>query len=54
MEDKKKEDKMVWVQDNSGNVFVCKLGDLIDPKNLSDEEKDKCLDTADFDISGAV
>jgi hypothetical protein len=54
MENEKKQDKMVWVQDKEGNVFVCKLGDLVDPKSLSDEEKEKCLDTADYDIPGAV
>ena len=48
------EDKYVWVQDKTGNVYVCKLKDLIDPKQLSEEEKEKCLDTTDFDISGAV
>ena len=54
MEKEKEKDRLVWVQDKAGNVFVCKLDDLIDPKNLSDEEKEKCLDTADYDISGAV
>jgi uncharacterized protein YpmB len=47
-------DRYVWVQDKSGKVFVCKLSDLLDPADLSDEEKAKCLDTYDFDISGAV
>jgi hypothetical protein len=54
MDKEKKEGKMVWVEDKEGNVFVCKLADLIDPKKLSAEEKEKCLDTADYDISGAV
>jgi hypothetical protein len=54
MDKEKKEGKMVWVQDKEGNVFVCKLADLIDPKKLSAEDKEKCLDTTDYDISGAV
>ena len=47
-----KEKKYVWVEDKTGNVYVCKLSDLIDPENLSEEEKENCLDTADFDLAG--
>ena len=47
-------DRYVWVKDNSGKVFVCRLADLKDPEDLTKEEKEDCLDTADFDIPGAV
>jgi hypothetical protein len=54
MDSKDKQGKYVWVQDKKGNVFVCKLNDLVDPNHLTDDEKEQCLDTADFDIPGAV
>ena len=36
----------VWVKDKAGNEFICKIGDLKDPKKASKEELDKCVDDA--------
>ena len=36
----------VWVTDKAGNQFICKIGDLKDPKKASKEELDNCIDDA--------
>jgi len=36
--------QFVLVRDKAGNEFICKLGDLTDPSNLSEEEKKKCIE----------
>jgi hypothetical protein len=38
--------QFVWVKDKAGNEFVCELGALKDPKNVSDEELKDCVDDA--------
>jgi hypothetical protein len=37
---------MVWVKDNAGNEYVCDLSALVDPKNLTEDEKKHCIDDA--------
>jgi hypothetical protein len=37
---------MVWVRDKAGNEYVCDLSALVDPNNLSEEEKKHCIDDA--------
>jgi len=55
MEEKERKKKgLIWVKDKSGKHFACRLEDLIDPKNLTEEEKKECLDPDDFDISGML
>ncbi len=39
--------QFVLVKDASGKQFVCKLGDLKNPSNLTDEEKKRCYENAD-------
>ena len=36
----------VWVKDKAGNEFVCRIDDLKDPKNVSDEDLENCIDDA--------
>ena len=38
--------KMVWVRDDSGGEFVCYANDLNTPDHVSEDEKEKCLDTS--------
>jgi hypothetical protein len=51
MEDKRKTG-LIWVKDKKGKYYACRIEDLIDAKNLTEEEKAECLDPEDFDISG--
>lgn len=47
MEDKKTgkmKDRFVWVKDREGNEFVCSAAALIDPNDITDEEKAQCMD----------
>ncbi len=37
---------MVFVRDDNGGEYVCYRSDLQNPDRISDEEKDKCLDTS--------
>jgi hypothetical protein len=37
-------ESMVWVQDNEGREYACYLDDVRNEKELSEEEKAKCLD----------
>lgn len=41
-ETRKLEDRFVWVTDPSGNQYVCASNALLNPDELSDEEKSKC------------
>lgn len=34
---------LVWVSDKDGNWFVANLEDLVNPNNLSEKEKERCL-----------
>jgi len=43
---------LVWIKDKKGKYFACRIEDLIDADNLSEEEKAQCLDPQDFDFSG--
>ncbi|MGA7875859.1 MAG: hypothetical protein WCA08_09360 [Desulfoferrobacter sp.] len=38
--------QFVWVKDKAGNEFVCELGALKDPKNVSQEDLKNCVDDA--------
>jgi len=37
---------MVFVRDEKGGEYVCYANDLKDQNHVSDNEKDKCLDTS--------
>ena len=37
---------MVFVRDDNGGEFVCYAHDLQDQEHVSENEKDKCLDTS--------
>jgi len=41
-----KTEPLVWVKDNAGNRFICPLDALMDPNNVSEEEKKHCVDDA--------
>jgi hypothetical protein len=41
----------VWVKDRAGNEFVCKVEDLEDPKNVSDEDLKNCRDDATLGVN---
>jgi hypothetical protein len=41
----------VWVNDKAGNLFVCKVDDLKDPKDVSDEELKDCMDDATMGVN---
>ena len=36
----------VWVKDKAGNEFVCHIDDLKDPKKVTDEDLENCIDDA--------
>lgn len=38
--------KMVWVRDDRGGEFVCYAKDLKNQNHVSENEKDKCLDSS--------
>lgn len=38
--------QFVWVKDKAGNEFVCEMGALKDPKNVSQEDLKNCVDDA--------
>ena len=40
------EQRFVWVKDKSGNEFVCRVMDLKDPKNVSEDDLKNCVDDA--------
>jgi hypothetical protein len=42
----KHEQRFVWVKDKSGNEYVCRIMDLKDPKNITEEDLKNCLDDA--------
>ena len=55
MEEKEKKKKgLIWVKDKSGKYFACRIEDLIEADNLTEEEKKDCIDPEDFDISGMM
>jgi hypothetical protein len=41
----------VWVNDKAGNLFVCKVDDLKDPKDVSEEELKDCMDDATMGVN---
>jgi len=36
----------VWVKNKAENQFVCRLEDLKNPKNISEEDLKNCMDDA--------
>lgn len=42
----KRKDRFVRVKDREGNEFVCAAAALIDPDDITDEEKAQCMDAA--------
>ena len=40
------EQGFVWVKDRAGNEFVCRVEDLKDPKKVSKDELNNCIDDA--------
>ena len=50
MAEKEKRDVWVRVKDDAGNEFICNIKDLKSAKNLSEEQRQKCvrnIDSAD-------
>jgi hypothetical protein len=41
-----KRESLVYVKDEAGNLFICPLDALRDPKSLSEEEKKNCVSDA--------
>ena len=41
-----KRTQFAWVKDKKGNVFVCPIDALKDPKNATPEELENCVDDA--------
>ena len=41
-----KENPLVRVSDNAGNIFICRLRDLRKPEELRQEDLDNCADDA--------
>jgi hypothetical protein len=41
----------VWVKDKAGNEFVCAVSDLKDPKNVSEEDLENCMDDATMGVN---
>jgi hypothetical protein len=37
-------ESMIWVQDKNGKEFSCYVEDIQNPQQLTEEEKEKCLD----------
>ena len=40
------EQRFVWVKDKAGNEYVCRIMDLKDPNNISEEDLKNCVDDA--------
>ncbi|MFC1579515.1 hypothetical protein ACFL4N_01230 [Thermodesulfobacteriota bacterium] len=38
------EKRFVWVKDKAGNEFVCRIQDLENPDNISDDDLKNCVD----------
>ncbi len=38
-------DPLVWVKDREGNEFICHVKSLKDPKTVSKEEQDQCVNS---------
>jgi hypothetical protein len=45
-EEPKHKQRFVWVKDKAGNEYVCRIEDLENPKNISDEDLKNCMDDA--------
>ena len=43
--------KFVWVKDKAGNEFVCRIEDLENPKNITDDDLKNCVDDASRGIN---
>ena len=41
----------VWVNDKAGNLFVCQVADLKNPKDVSEEELKDCTDDATMGVN---
>jgi hypothetical protein len=46
IEEPKHKQRFVWVKDKVGNEHVCRIEDLQNPKNVTDEDLKNCLDDA--------
>jgi len=45
------EQRFVWVKDKAGNEYVCRIMDLKDPKNITDEDLKNCVDDASMGVN---
>jgi hypothetical protein len=45
-EEPKHKQRFVWVKDKAGNEYVCRIEDLENPKNISDDDLKNCMDDA--------
>ena len=50
-EEPKHKQRFVWVKDKAGNEYVCRIEDLENPKNISDEDLKNCMDDASRGIA---
>ena len=41
----------VWVKDRGGNEYICRIGDLKDPKNATEDELANCVDEATMGVN---
>lgn len=39
-------ESMVWIRDNDGREFVCYLDDVQNNSELTDEERQNCMDVS--------
>jgi hypothetical protein len=42
---------MVWVTDKAGNLFVCRIEDLKNPKEVAEEDLENCVDDATMGVN---
>lgn len=45
------EQRFAWVKDKAGNEYVCRIMDLKDPNNISEEDLKNCVDDASMGVN---
>ena len=46
---RKLKDRFVYVKDDEGREYICRVDELKDPENLTEEEKKACFDPPPWD-----
>lgn len=49
-ERQKLKDRFIYVTDDDGNQYICRVDALQDPEKLTDEEKTACFDPPPWDV----